>query len=115
MVVISAATYIAVFNLERFVRNGHGLYSMYRRGIVDRMNADLGTEAWRDRAKRFDGFEPDRRSTKPTNWYVLWASILLLLRNWRRAVWPSLRRLPIKVLHAFSSNSPNNRPGEDHS
>ena len=113
MVITSIATYVTVFNLERFVRNGHGLYSAYRRGVVDRMSADLRTQAWADRAKRFGGFEPDRRSTKPTNWYVLWASILLFLRHWRRVFWPGLRRLPAQVFRASSRNNPNDRSVDD--
>lgn len=89
MVLLSFFTYVFTFNLERLVRHAHDLYTSYKRHIVDRMGADLGVQssAWADRAKRFDVFEPDRRSTKPTDWYVLWASVLLAGRWWRRKFW----------------------------
>ena len=86
MVTIAVATYIAVFNLERIVRNGHGLYAEYRRSVVNRMGVELG---WEERARRFGIFEPDRRSNKPTNWYVLCASVLIMGKWWRRVVWTS--------------------------
>ncbi|KAL9116881.1 MAG: hypothetical protein Q9187_006590, partial [Circinaria calcarea] len=78
---VALATYIVVFNIERLVRHGHGLYSGYRKKIVHRMRVDLPSQTWADRAKRFDRFEPNRRSTKPSDWYVLWAGSLLLLRD----------------------------------
>ena len=86
MILLSFFTYIFTFNLERLVRYGHDMYASYKRRVVDRMTADLGSSSpkWVERAKRFDVFEPDSRSTKPTDWYVLWASVLLVERWWRR-------------------------------
>lgn len=110
MTIISLFTYLTVFNLERFVRNSHSVYAMYRRNIVERMNADLG---WEDRAKRFDAFEPDRRSNKPTDWYVLWASVLLFSRHCRRVILPGCLRMPRRVLHAFWDTGKRNGPGRD--
>ena len=86
MVTVAVATYVAVFNLERLIHNGHSLYAGYRRSVVSRMNADLG---WEDRARRFGRFEPDRRSNKPTNWYVLWASMLIMGKWWQSVLWTS--------------------------
>ena len=101
MTIISIFTYLIVFNLERLVRNSHSFYTVYRSNIVDRMSADLG---WEDRAKRFDAFEPDRRSTKPTEWYVLWASVILLFQHWQKVTWPGLLRVPRQALYVFWKN-----------
>ena len=65
---------------------------MYRKKTVERMKADLRSRTWTDRAKRFDRFEPNRRSTKPTDWYVLWAGFLLLLQDIFHIRWLGLLR-----------------------
>ena len=97
MVIISLATYVIVCNVEHLVKIGHDIYMSYRKRTVQRMFTDLRTNAWTDRARRFDRFEPDRRSTKPTDWYVLWAGILLLPRDVWRFLWFDLFSLPSRL------------------
>lgn len=105
MTLVALMTYIIVFNVENLVQKAHSLYSTYRSKIVERMTADLQTKTWADRAKRFDRFEPNRRSTKPSDWYILWAAFLLLLQDLRHVFWSGLLKLPSRILRAASSGS----------
>ena len=89
---------MVVFNADNLVKSGHDLYSVGRRRIIGRME-DMGTKVWADRAKRFDRFQPQRHSTRPTEWYVLWAGSLLLMRDLRRMIWPGLPRLLAWTFH----------------
>ena len=95
MSLVAFSTYAIVFNLEHLAQSGSGVYRSYKHRILGRMSIDLNSKMWTDRADRFKQFEPDRRSTKPTDWYILWAMILLAVKD--------LRQWAYKISHPISS------------
>ena len=105
MVIVALATYVIVCNVEHMAQFGHNLYMSYRKRTVQRMFTDLRTDTWVDRAKRFDRFEPDRRSTKPSSWYIIWAGILLLPQDLWRLVILGFLDLPSRLVQRMHKNS----------
>ena len=47
-----------------------------QREMIKQMKKDSDT-TWQQRAQRFEQFKPDRQDTKPSEWYILLASIRL--------------------------------------
>ena len=90
MAVVSVTTYVLMFNIENFVKMGHDIYTTYRKQIIERMILDLRTSEWKDRARRLEQFVPNRRSDRPTEYYVLWAGFLLFVGDMRYFFHPGL-------------------------
>ena len=109
MSLVAFATYAIVFNLEHLVQYGSRVYRSYKHRVIRRMATDLHSKTWTNRANRFKQFEPDRQSTKPTEWYILWAMILLVvgdIRRWTYTVFhpsSSARKARIKEYVAAST------------
>ena len=101
MSLVGFSTYAIVFNLEHLAQSGSGVYRSYKHRVLRRMSTDLHGKTWADRANRFKQFEPDRRSTKPSDWYIIWAMILLAVRDVRRWVY--------RVLHPSSCEKSENQ------
>ena len=84
MSLVAFMTYAIIFNLEHLVQSGSRIYRTYKNRVIMRMTTDIHDKTWSDRASRFKQFEPDRRSKKPTDWYIVLAILILLVRDIRR-------------------------------
>ena len=63
------------------VQDWKGWYKPWRARVLRRTNEQLKSGHWKQRAELFDRFEPDRRDTKPTEWYILLALLQLLYND----------------------------------
>ena len=70
-VLIGFVTYIIVFNLNKLVSFGWATYSGHRKRSIQRMTNESTGSKWKDLGRRFRRFEPDRGSSKLSDWYIL--------------------------------------------
>lgn len=69
-----------VFNLDALVAFGWKTYNAIRKRCIQKMNEKPENKAWKEVAERFNRFEPDRGSDKPSEWYILLFCIFHPLR-----------------------------------
>jgi hypothetical protein len=79
---VGLATYFIVFNLDSLVTFGLKYYSRFRKGAIKQMTRDSKNsppdDKWQKRAQGFNRFEPDRGETRPSEWFILWYTLLYL-------------------------------------
>ena len=81
MVSMAVCTYLIVFNLDHLVQSGRSKYKAVQVKIIKQIKDKLDGDIWKQRAKNFERFEPDRRDVKPSEWYILLAAVLLLYKR----------------------------------
>jgi len=67
-ILIAFVTYMVVFNLNALAAFGWATYRGFRRKCIQNMTQQ---EKWEKLGVRFNRFEPDRGSDKPSEWYIL--------------------------------------------
>ena len=70
MIIVGGVTYTLVLNLEQVARSTYDYYKVLKKHVIKSMKGD--TETWKDRAKKYESFEPVPTDTKPSEWWVLW-------------------------------------------
>ncbi|EPE25312.1 hypothetical protein GLAREA_01224 [Glarea lozoyensis ATCC 20868] len=82
---VGLATYFIVFNLDSLVTFVLKSYSRFRKGAIKQMTRDSKNsppnDKWQKRAQGFNRFESDRGETRPSEWYILWYTLLYLFHR----------------------------------
>jgi hypothetical protein len=70
---------LIVFNLVALVSLGWESYARFRKIQIRQMRKDTkyfpADDIWQRRAKAYNSFQPDRGSTRPSEWYILLYSL----------------------------------------
>jgi hypothetical protein len=74
MIIIGGLTYTLVLNLEHVAQSTYDYYNLLKKQVIKPMKGD--TEGWKDRARKYEDFEPVPTDTKPSEWWVLWYTII---------------------------------------
>jgi hypothetical protein len=86
-------TYMIVFNLNALVAFGWATYDGFRKKCIQKMNENSESKTWKERGRRFNRFEPDRGTDKPSEWYILLYCIFHPLRLLKK---PNSPTTPLK-------------------
>ena len=108
MAVVGIATYLITWSLQRMVQGWQSLYKPRRAKILVRTSELLKSSSWKKRAEQLDRFEPDRRDTKPTEWYTLMAVLHLLRYGAIQFLWKAFRSVLGVASQAQTYNTNSN-------
>lgn len=73
MVIVGVITYVVVFNLNNLVQSSSNWYDNLKRPWIKRMqNPFSSSDIWQARAENYSGFRHYRKSSKPSDWWIIW-------------------------------------------